>query len=81
MMDVVALEREVLSLDFRGRGRLASLLLRSLDDDEKDASLSEEEIEKLWLDECERRDFEMDEDPSVIIPGDEVLREMRELLK
>lgn len=77
MIDVALLEEQALSLNFRERGRLASSLIRSLDDDK----LTEEEIEKLWLDEAVRRNKEMDDDPSVCVPGDVVLQEMRELLK
>jgi putative addiction module component (TIGR02574 family) len=41
--------RDVLELPLDERARLAGRLLESLDD------LSEEEIERLWLDEAERR--------------------------
>jgi hypothetical protein len=57
------------------------VLLRSLDDEESNNKFSEEEIEKLWIEEAIRRNKEMDEDPSVGIPVETVMSEMRELLK
>lgn len=81
MIDVATLEKQALSLDIKERGRLASVLIRSLDDDEGDNRLSEEEIEKLWLNEAIRRNKEMDDDPSIGIPIETVFREMRDLLK
>lgn len=81
MIDLPTLERQVLSLNIKERGRLASVLLRSLDDEESNNKFSEEEIEKLWIEEAIRRNKEMDEDPSVGIPVETVMSEMRELLK
>lgn len=82
MIDTATLEKQVLSLDIRERGHLAAVLLRSLDDENAgDENLSHEEIEKLWFEEAARRSKEWDENPSIGIPGDEVLREMRALLK
>lgn len=77
MIDVATLEKQALSLDIKERGRLASVLIRSLDDDEGDDRLSEEEIEKLWLNEAIRRNKEMDEDPSIGRPMEEVMRDLR----
>lgn len=77
MIDVATLEKQALSLDIKERGRLASVLIRSLDDDEADDHLSQEEIEKLWLDEAIRRSKEMDEDPSIGRPGEDVMRDLR----
>ena len=81
MMDIVTLEREVLSLDRQTRGQLVTKLLRSLDEDADEDVLSDEEIKGLWLREVERRSKEIEDDPSGLIPGDQVMREMRELLK
>lgn len=73
-MNVIDLESEVLKLAPKDRARLAQRLLESLD------TLSEPEIEALWLDEAERRDQALDADPSRAIPADEVLREARSRL-
>jgi hypothetical protein len=43
-------------------------------------ALSEKEIEALWLEEADRRDQALDADPSRAIPGDDVMREARDLL-
>ena len=73
-MNVIDLEFEVLKLSPKDRARLAQRLLESLD------TLSEPEIESLWLEEAERRDQALDADPSRAIPADEVLREARSRL-
>ena len=65
------LESEVLKLDPKERARIAQRLLESLE------TLSENEIESLWYQEAERRDRALDEDPSRVIPADEVMREAR----
>ena len=70
-MTVNDLESEVLKLDPRERARIAQRLLESLE------TLAESEIDSLWYDEAERRDREIDEDPSRAIPADEVMREAR----
>lgn len=81
MVDLQTLERQVLSLNIKERGRLASVLIRSLDEEEDNNCLLEEEIEELWIKEAIRRNKEMDEDPSIGIPAETVMSEMRELLK
>lgn len=80
-MDIVTLEHEVLSLDRQTRGQLVTKLLRSLDEDVDNDVFPEKEINDLWLRELERRSKEIEDDPSVLIPGDKVMRELRELLK
>lgn len=78
MIDIATLEKQALSLDIKERGHLASVLLRSLDDDDEgNDRLSEEEIEKLWLEEAARRSKEWDENPSIGIPLEDVMRELR----
>lgn len=77
MIDLATLEQQALSLDLKERGHLASVLLRSLDDDQDGDNLSEEETEKLWLDEAIRRNKEMDEDPSIGRPAEDVMRDLR----
>lgn len=41
------------------------------------SQLSEKEIERLWLDEAERRDFDMESGKTPGIAGDEVFRRIR----
>lgn len=74
-MELATLEKEALSLDVKARGHLVGVLLRSLD--EIDADANEAEIEKLWLAEVQRRDREMDADPSIAIPYDEMMSDLR----
>jgi hypothetical protein len=73
-MTVADLEAKILELDPKERARLAQRLLESLE------TLSEAEVEVLWLEEADRRDRELDADPSRAISGAEVLREARSLL-
>lgn len=73
-MTVADLEAKILELDPKERARLAQRILESLE------VLSEDEIASLWLQEADRRDQALDEDPSRAIPGDDVLREARALL-
>jgi hypothetical protein len=74
-MKVRDLEEEALKLAPASRAKLAERLLDSLD------SLSEEEIERLWIEEAVRRDRELDQGK---VPGRsavEVLREARASLE
>jgi putative addiction module component (TIGR02574 family) len=73
-MTVADLETKVLELSPKERARLAQRILESLE------VLSEAEIEALWLQEAERRDRALDEDPSRAVPGEDVMREARSLL-
>ena len=65
------LKAEALRLSPKGRAELASELLVSLDD------LSEPEIERLWLEEAERRDAALDNGTAGAIPADEVFSSAR----
>ncbi len=65
------LKAEALRLSPKGRAELASELLVSLDD------LSEPEIERLWLEEAERRDAALDNGAARGIPADEVFSSAR----
>jgi len=73
-MTVADLETKILELSPEERARLAQRILESLE------VLSEAEIEALWLQEAERRDRALDEDPSRAVPGEDVMREARALL-
>lgn len=70
-MTVDELKLEALRLDAPARADLARELLVSLDD------LSEEEVERLWLEEAVRRDHEMASGAVKPIPMDEVFAELR----
>ena len=76
MIDVAALEKQALSLDFKERGRLAALLLRSLDEPENE--LTPEEWERLWAKECQRRVAEMESGEVKAIPGEAVFERLRQ---
>ena len=70
--DVVA---AALKLDLKQRAELAHKLLRSLDE------LSDEENEKLWAEEADRRAKELREGRSKEIPGHRVLAHARARLR
>ena len=70
-MTIDELRREALQLDASTRASLARDLLGSLD------SLSEAEVERLWLEEAVRRDEEMVSGKVRSIPMDEVFAELR----
>ena len=68
------LEAELLKLDPKSRAQLAEKLLRSLD------TLSDAENARLWAEEAQRRDAEMDADPGVGRPAEDVFRDIRSRL-
>jgi putative addiction module component (TIGR02574 family) len=68
---VEKLEADALKLNPKDRARLAEKLLQSLE------TLSDEENTALWLEEAERRDAELDANPDLAHPADEVLRDAR----
>ena len=74
-MSLKELEAEALKLDPKARARLAGKLLESLE------NLSEEENTRLWAEEAQRRDVEMDADPNSGISAADVFREARAKLK
>jgi len=74
-MSIEDLEAEALKLDARARARLAGKLLESLED------LSEEENARLWAEEAQQRDAEMDASPNSGRPADDVFRDARSRLK
>lgn len=74
-MDLPDLELEALKLPVADRARLAETLLQSLD------TLTEEENRRLWIEEARRRDAELDADPSLGRPADEVFAKARARLK
>ncbi|MHB9003945.1 MAG: addiction module protein [Coriobacteriia bacterium] len=70
-MTIEELKREALRLDPSGRADLARELLESLDD------LPEAEVERLWLEEAERRRVEVQSGNVTPIPMDEVFARAR----
>jgi len=74
-MHIEDVEVEALKLDPKARARLAGKLLESLE------NLSEEESARLWAEEAQRRDVEMDENPNAGSPAEEVFRDVRAKLK
>ena len=74
-MSIDDLEAEVLKLDPQARARLAMRLLESLE------TLSDEENERLWAEEADRRDADWDSAPGSGRPAGDVLRDARAKLK
>ncbi|HEX2201686.1 MAG TPA: addiction module protein [Longimicrobium sp.] len=66
-------ESAALQLPRTERARIAERLIASLDEDA--------EIEQAWLDEVERRVREVDAGEVQLIPGDQVMDEIRALLR
>lgn len=63
------LEAQILTLSAEERARLAGVLIRSLTPDD--------EVAAAWLDEAERRDRQMGDDPQAGSPADQVLQRAR----
>jgi restriction endonuclease Mrr len=74
-MDIKSLEEQALSLPPANRAKLAHELLESLD------ALSSEELQALWVEEAERRAREVDSGAVRLVPGPEVSRKARALLR
>ncbi len=74
-MSIEEIEAEALKLGPKERARLAGKLLESLDE------LSTAENDRVWAEEAQRRDQEMESDGSSSLPGREVLRDARAQLK
>lgn len=75
MPDMDEILKTALSLDVRDRARLAEELLASLD------ALGEEEAERLWADEAERRLREYRAGRMRAIPADEVAKKAQRLMR
>ena len=74
MKQIVA---EALKLPPMKRAKVASRLLRSL---EGEPRLSKSDLEKAWLEEAERRLKDWERGKVKAIPGERVMRELRDLL-
>ena len=70
-MTIDELKREAMRLDATERASLARELLVSLDD------LSDSEVERLWLEEAERRRLDVESGKTKLIPADEVFASLR----
>ncbi len=74
-MNASQIESEALSLPFEERASLAHRLLLSLEE------ISEPEFDRLWGEESARRAAEVDAGLAQVIPGEEVARKARALLR
>lgn len=74
-MSIEEIEAEALKLDPQARARLAEKLLESLE------ALSDQENERLWAEEADRRDADWDSAPGSARPAADVLRDARAKLK
>lgn len=74
-MDLAQLESEVLSLPVQERAALVQRLLLSLEE------ISEPEFDRLWGEESARRAAEIDAGKVQAIPGEEVAKKARALLR
>jgi putative addiction module component (TIGR02574 family) len=70
---------DALALPQGERARIARALIDSLDEDDAE-NLSPAEIESAWRAEIERREEEIEHDPNVLIPADQVFAEARNRL-
>jgi hypothetical protein len=70
-MTIDEIEAAALALDASARARLAEKLLRSLE------GVSEEEIERLWMEEAVRRDEEFDAGTAKARDAEDVFRDAR----
>ena len=74
-MDVKTFEHEALKLPTEDRARVARELLDSLD------GLPPHELDRLWLEEAQRRAAQIDAGEFELISGEEVDRKARALLR
>ncbi|HZX69386.1 MAG TPA: addiction module protein [Rhodanobacter sp.] len=73
-MNQLDLIEEALKLDARERASMAGRLLESLDD------LSADEVERLWLDEAQRRDAAVQNGKLASVPAQQVIAELKAML-
>jgi putative addiction module component (TIGR02574 family) len=70
---------EALALPIEERAQLARTLIDSLEAEEDE--LSAAEIEAAWRTEVEQREEEIERDPSVLVPAEDVFREAEHRLR
>lgn len=73
-MNQLDLIEEALKLDARERASMAGRLLESLDD------LSADEVERVWLDEAQRRDAAVQNGKLASVPAQQVIAELKAML-
>ena len=73
-MNQADLIKEALKLDARERASMAGRLLESLDD------LSADEVERLWLDEAQRRDVAAQDGQLSSAPAQQVIAGLKAML-
>jgi putative addiction module component (TIGR02574 family) len=66
---------EIIGLPTATRARLAEQLIKSLEHEEYPP---QEEVDRRWQETIKRRVAEIDEGKAVLVPGDEVLKRLRE---
>jgi putative addiction module component (TIGR02574 family) len=74
-MNTTAIEQSVLSLPKPDRAHLVHLLLDSLD------TLSDADIQQLWLNEAQRRATDIDSGKVVLVSGEDLDRQVQALFK
>jgi putative addiction module component (TIGR02574 family) len=74
-MDFASVEQQALGLSTDERARLAQELLESLD------ALGPDELQRLWLDEAERRAAQTDRGETTLVPAEVVAKKARALLR
>lgn len=74
-VDLEKLQKEALKLDPQARASLASTLLESLE------NLSEDEAARLWAEEAQRREADLEAHSEAEHSAEEVFREARAKLK
>ena len=74
-MDTTHIEAEALALPLKARASLAHRLLLSLEE------VSEPEFDRIWGEESARRAAEVDTGRAATIPGSEVAKKARALLR
>ena len=68
-------QQQALELSASDRAKLAAELIESLD------ALPDNEVDALWLEECERRAAQIDWGEVELVPAEEVARKVRSLIK
>ena len=72
---------DALALPEDERARLARALIDSLEAEEEATHASASEVESAWRDEVERREREAEQDPSMLVPAEQVFAEAERRLQ
>jgi hypothetical protein len=77
-MTIEEMQRGLVELDKESRSEILYFLINLIEDDEVDFdTVSEEEYDRLWAEECKRRCDEIDKGTAKLIPADEVFARAR----